>query len=501
MVASSREGASDLYYRGGEAENGALFVGVGKSVDLGTFFSAVDAQLLLEKTTVRRLTLRLFFDGEISAELVRYVPLPGRPRGGKLDYNAYVLARVGGRNGLRTEVDVAGGGIIALRFTATADTYFYGGVWECDDSCAVRDVSLGVVMCTFRREKDVLRNAAELAEVCADLKGTDIFIVDNGRTLAESDMPPGVRLIPNRNLGGSGGFARGMLECLDAGKTHFLLMDDDVVFEPDSLRRTRALLSVMRPEFAGCGLGGAMMTFERPDVVFENGAEGGHLTLRFPKHNIDVESPGGLLWCCAFERTVNYAGWWFFAAPVDMIRTHGLNLPLFIKYDDIEYGRRTCGDYSIVYTIGLGIWHEAFDRKMKPYLRYYLMRNSLIYYAITGEHAYRRTVVRATAMCLRDLFRDRKQLDYVYDGVDDYLKGPAFLLKTDGEALNDSLLVGPRKRRSLIAGAFGVIRTFFRMLIKGRRVAEEYRMAREDLTSAESWRERLGLPPAEEERE
>ena len=83
MVASSHEGASDLYYRGGEAENGALFVGIGKSVDLGTFFSAVDAQLLLEKTTVRRLTLRLFFDGEISAELVRYVPLAGRPRGGK----------------------------------------------------------------------------------------------------------------------------------------------------------------------------------------------------------------------------------------------------------------------------------------------------------------------------------------------------------------------------------------------------------------------------------
>ena len=43
-----------------------------------------------------------------------------------------------------------------------------------------------------------------------------IHVVDNGRTLKREDFPehPAIALHPNKNVGGSGGFARGMIEAL-----------------------------------------------------------------------------------------------------------------------------------------------------------------------------------------------------------------------------------------------------------------------------------------------
>jgi len=38
-----------------------------------------------------------------------------------------------------------------------------------------------------------------------------------------------VQLIPNKNVGGSGGFARGLVEALQENTySHFLFMDDDI---------------------------------------------------------------------------------------------------------------------------------------------------------------------------------------------------------------------------------------------------------------------------------
>ncbi|WP_027205229.1 hypothetical protein [Butyrivibrio fibrisolvens] len=43
-----------------------------------------------------------------------------------------------------------------------------------------------------------------------------------------------IKVIPNANTGGTGGFSRGMMEAIDRkdalGLTHLLMMDDDAVF-------------------------------------------------------------------------------------------------------------------------------------------------------------------------------------------------------------------------------------------------------------------------------
>ena len=75
-------------------------------------------------------------------------------------------------------------------------------------------------------------------------------------------------MVPNPNLGGAGGFARGLWEHRRRGRaTHVLFMDDDVAFEPEILARTVALLRFARR--ADLCIAGSMMRMDRPQIQFE----------------------------------------------------------------------------------------------------------------------------------------------------------------------------------------------------------------------------------------
>ena len=91
-------------------------------------------------------------------------------------------------------------------------------------------------------------------------------MVDNGRTLsAEEIQTEHVMVHPNLNVGGAGGFTRGMLEAMDHKEkpTHVLLMDDDVMILPESLIRTYNLLKIVRPEYEHHFISGAMLSMKR----------------------------------------------------------------------------------------------------------------------------------------------------------------------------------------------------------------------------------------------
>ena len=74
-----------------------------------------------------------------------------------------------------------------------------------------------------------------------------VFVADNGGTLTESDYPDrGVKVMKNKNVGGTGGFVRCLLEALedpDKEWTHILFLDDDIRLEPESIYRTYMLYS------------------------------------------------------------------------------------------------------------------------------------------------------------------------------------------------------------------------------------------------------------------
>ena len=483
------EGAGNLYYEGGELTEGAIYIKAGESVNFCTFFSALDAQLLLERTSVKKVTLNLFYDGEAEVEINRYLPAASSPKNGALRHTNYIIAKYVSADGFSADVDMAGGGIVGFRVHAKKDVYFYGGAWECDDRYIQREVRLSVIMCTYKREKEVLDNAAKLSELCIELPDISAHIVDNGNTLKLIDMPPRVNLISNKNLGGSGGFSRGMIEAIKRDDTHFLLMDDDIVLEPDSVRRVYNLLSLLRAEASESGIGGAMMTFDNPCIVYENGAKCGAVKIKHVKENITVDNAGGLLWCRA-DCNADYAGWWFYAGTVDMLLKKGLSLPLFVKTDDVEFGIRNKKDHPTIFTIGVGVWHKSFGKETPPPIEYYANRNFLI---IKGVQKKSTAAFWRANLALLKFLGNKDTFAYVEKAIDDYLKGPEYLMTLDQEQLNDKLWSQMPKRRSFIGRFFTCIGTFLKMLFVGRGVAKRYNKKREELASVKNWCDRLEL--------
>ena len=77
-------------------------------------------------------------------------------------------------------------------------------------------------------------------------------------------------------MGGAGGFTRDLIEILEHNDifqiTHILLMDDDIVIEPESLVRTFMLLCLLREEYLDAFIGGAMLRLDRQYIQVEAGA-------------------------------------------------------------------------------------------------------------------------------------------------------------------------------------------------------------------------------------
>ncbi|MBN1917656.1 MAG: glycosyltransferase family 2 protein [Verrucomicrobia bacterium] len=105
----------------------------------------------------------------------------------------------------------------------------------------------------LERVRDCLRSLAALPE-----GGFDVFVVDNASTDGTAGMVrdefPGVELLVNaENLGGSGGFNRGMRHAFERGYGLIWLLDNDVTVEPGALDALRETMAA-RPD---CGIVGS----------------------------------------------------------------------------------------------------------------------------------------------------------------------------------------------------------------------------------------------------
>ena len=61
---------------------------------------------------------------------------------------------------------------------------------------------------------------------------------------------------------------------------------------------------------------------------------------------------------------VDYNGWWMCLIPTKIIREIGLSLPMFIKWDDAEFGLRAAeAGYPTVTLPGVAVWHVPWHEK------------------------------------------------------------------------------------------------------------------------------------------
>ena len=353
-------------------------------------------------------------------------------------------------------------GMIGFRLSSLgeADNVCYGGgyITEVDEE-TLNPVDIAIDICTFKREQFVERNIRLLNKGIIENPESpahghlDVFISDNGKTLdVEALNSERVHVFPNKNVGGAGGFARGMMEILDYSRihpvSHVLVMDDDVLISTDAIVRTYRLLQFMKPEYAGKTVAGAMLRLDNRHVQQECGGWWDGFYVHSCKTFLDLTDIESML-RNENEDEPNYNAWWYSCIPITKISNENLPMPIFIRYDDVEYGLRTGGD--IIAMSGICLWHEPFEYKYSSGLEYYQMRNALIVNALHRPGFDAKAAVRFLRNSVKhNIGRYRyRNCELLFRAVEDFCKGPEFLLTTDGEALHKDVLASGERFKPL----------------------------------------------------
>lgn len=315
---------------------------------------------------------------------------------------------------------------------------------------------LAIVFCTFKREDFIKKNLENLKtgifnHKSSILKGNiQTYVVDNGRTLNDENVPDFIRVIPNPNLGGAGGFTRGIIEVLsDFSFSHILLLDDDIKFSITSLEIVYSFILMLKEDYAEHFVGGGLIDIEIPYLQYERNAAWNGVSTRINGSNLDLRVTENLI-RNEIENGEEglYAGWWFCCLPVKSVKRLGLPLPFFLKGDDVEYSLRNGRKF---YLNGIAAWHEAFPKKVRKWNYYYQIRNYLFLSVLRFEEYGRSDFLKFSLYRLiKNAFSmNRLTLEYTLKALSDFQTGE--LPKSENaELLQKSVLALQPTQNSLI---------------------------------------------------
>ena len=307
-----------------------------------------------------------------------------------------------------------------------------------------REIRLSLSITTFNRQdyvKPTVAKVLHLEKTVETLRGKmRVLVVDNARNIEfDTEQNAPITVVQNPNLGGAGGFARGIIHLRNEGwSTHILLMDDDITLEPDALVRTFALFSFARDEKL-C-IHGAMLSEEQAWMQFEAGSKYRWRSL-YPLRAIGREDDlreRKLAVRDAREKKFAYTALWYTAFPVTITRDNPL--PIFVRGDDVSYGLLHTGKHSVTLN-GIIVWHADFGLKNNPSSLFYEKRNfAIIDTLVFDRHHWWHLARRFIALSFRNLFSMRyASVEYMIRGVRAFLAGPDALMATDHSALHDDL--------------------------------------------------------------
>ncbi len=428
-------------------EDRSLHIDAGLRVTFGTYFNSFFAAYWEQCTSLSTVTVRVRVAGRGAVTLVAQAA----------DGSTENLAEVPFDSATATTVEIrlpepAGFGKTRGRLwfdvDAATECTVYGGDWLTTDR-PVRRVNPSVVFCTFNRVSylsRIVRALADRKDVYEEI--ARIFIVNQGDrfelrdlvTDASEDFLDRVELIEQPNLGGCGGFTRGMYETLaDDSLTHFILLDDDVRLHAESLFRATRFMRYANDDVV---LGGHMLDLVRPGELYEAGADFHPETL-LPKPIGQGEKLGepDALEMFLEVRPADYNGWWFFMAATSVAERLGLPAPCFIRGDDMEYGvRLKRNGMKTIPVPGIAVWHEPFYVKLGGWQYYFEVRNRLMMLSL-----HRNGDLAGVCRKIRRRFHFDAMLSrynscqFAIDALRDYLAGPELVFDTSDRALRRCL--------------------------------------------------------------
>jgi galactofuranosylgalactofuranosylrhamnosyl-N-acetylglucosaminyl-diphospho-decaprenol beta-1,5/1,6-galactofuranosyltransferase len=429
----------DLYARivsgRGHRERYALHLDKGATVHTNTYFGRLPASYFQRWTTVTQVQVKFAFDAAGPARaLLRASDSHDNAR----TISSTEIAGTGTATLSAQLNEFVDGGALWMEFTAVGGPLKITDLeWTVPAPASIRPAAIAI--CTFNRPDDC---AATLAAIAGDkglLADIDaIYVVDQGTDcvgtrplFGDVAAQLGDKLVYLRqpNLGGSGGFTRGMYEVSSiTDHANVILMDDDILCEPDAILRLNAFANLTpTPTIVG-----AQMLYMKNPRYLLAGAEDPDLARLRPGrwaanslHNADMVKHR------QNKRTdASYTGWWSCLIPAEVIAAVGLPLPMFIKWDDIEYSLRAGAQgYPTVTLPNAGVWHAEFHWKdYDDWVHYFQIRNALITAALRGEidtAAARTAFAREIAECLASMRYGLAHI--IIRAIEDFLEGPSIL--------------------------------------------------------------------------
>ncbi|MBP1818012.1 glycosyltransferase [Mycobacterium sp. OAE908] len=434
-----------------------LEIGAESEVSFATYFNGFPASYWRRWSVLESVVLRVELTGSARVDVYRSkatgarITVGGAPASsGDSDEPAVVEFEIG----LDPFED---GGWIWFDITTNSKVTLHSAGWYAPVPAPGRaNVAVGIP--TFNRPADCVNALAALTSdplvdnvigaVIVSDQGTQKAVDHPGFAAAAAALGNRLTIHNQPNLGGSGGYSRVMYEALkNTDCEQILFMDDDIRIEPDSILRALAMNRFAKTPTL---VGGQMLNLQEPSHLHVMGemvdaenfmwtnAVNTEYDHNFAKYRLnDEEEYRSRLLHRRID--VDYNGWWMCMIPRQVAEELGQPLPLFIKWDDADYGLRA-GEhgYPTVTLPGAAIWHMAWSDKDDAidWQAYFHLRNRLVVAAMHWDG----NVMGLLASHLKATFKHLLCLEYSTVAIqnkamDDFLAGPEHIFSILESAL------------------------------------------------------------------
>ena len=378
----------------------AIRVRGGLRTSFATYFNAFPASYWKKWTTLDSIRLALEVEGKATVIIYR-----SNARGAQQRVASKVVSSLSVVEFALPLKQFGDGGWYWFDIEAgNGDAVLHSAVWTAPAGLAPRRGTISLAMTTLNKNDDVLRNIATIAgdpdvrEVLDEMiivdQGSARLIDTPGFDDVAAAMGDQLQIVEQGNIGGSGGFSRGMYEVVTRGKSDYVvLMDDDIDIEPESMVRLVTFADfAKKPTLVGAH----MFDLNNRSVLHTFGERVDPWRIQpvtaneemFNGHDFAASGLRSTPWLHR-RADVDYNGWWSTLIPVSVIRELGLSLPIFIKWDDAEYGLRAkAAGYPTVSLPGAGVWHMSWIDKddLVGWQAYFHTKNRLIVSLLYSEY-------------------------------------------------------------------------------------------------------------------
>lgn len=426
----------DLYFRihssaGFEDEKRIIEFAPGGHVSFDTYFNLFPLGKWYKQCDLRNLAMELRGSGRFEVSI--YCALFNR------SWERVLSTLVTLEDDEKTEIDVPAfdvcddRSVVYLEVRALSNGKISGAQWRTKQA-PLQTPELMLSVTTFKREvemENTVRRFKEFLKYSEFQKNIRMLIVDNGHSFETEDTDR-ITCIKNSNLGGAGGFTRGLLEARKNGHSHCLFVDDDATMHMASIDRTYAMLAYATdPDLAICG---AMINDTHRWALWENGATYDQRCV--PLHmGLDLRDAGQVI-SMEFETSGPqpknlYGGWWYFAFPVDRVKH--LPFPYFVRGDDVSFS--LANDFNIQRLPGVASFQGSFIGKQSPTTWYLDLRSHLAHHLNLPELdvGVWKTLRIAVWFLSRNLARHHyESMSAINYALEDVMEGPDYFTQNAG---------------------------------------------------------------------